>query len=101
MIKQKINKLKPLKNLFWSVNYRDLNLEEDKHFIIHQVLALGSWQQIKYLFSLYGFKEIRKEFLKPSLGLYDPGVLKLCAYLLDVKKLDKRKYIKNIYEPVL
>lgn len=93
------NKLSPLKNLFWFSDIRKMNLEENKNLIIHQTLALGDWEQSKYLFKLYPKAVIRKEFLKPRKGLYDPRVLNLCKLILGIKKLNNQdKYIKKIYE---
>ncbi len=95
----KINKIdKSFKPLFWSYDFNKLDPNKDKHLIIHQVLALGSINNLKKLFKIYSKPEIKKEFLKPQPGLYSPPVLKFCQFLLDADKLDDKNNLKNIYD---
>lgn len=83
--------------LFWFLDYKKLDLEEDKHLIVHQVLSYGTMDDLRELFKIYGFKTVREEFKKPKPGLYQPSVLAFCQYILGVNKLDKQKYLKNVY----
>jgi len=39
-----------LQAVLWSVDIKDLNLEEDKIYIINQVLAYGGVEELKWLF---------------------------------------------------
>ena len=45
--------------VFWSRDIQNLDLQKDKDYIIHQILAFGSLEQIKWLKSSYGKDEIR------------------------------------------
>lgn len=56
--------------LLWSVPVKDLDKEEDKSYIIHQVLSYGSLKQIKRLFDLYSLREIQEVFLKSPRKVY-------------------------------
>jgi len=85
--------------LFWFLDCKELDLKKDKHLIIHQVLSYGTMDDLRELFKLYSFKTVQKEFKKPKAGLYQPNVLAFCQYILKVKKLNKQKYLKNIYAP--
>jgi len=83
--------------LFWFLDYKKLDPGEDKHLIIHQVLSYGTMDDLRELLKIYGFKTVRNEFKKPKAGLYQPKILAFCQYILGVKKLDKQKYLKNVY----
>jgi len=87
-------------HLFWFLDVKKLNEDEDKNLIIHQVLAYGTMGEIKKLIKIYGKETVRKEFLKPKPGLYYPNILELICFILDVEKLDKRKYLRNIHGPL-
>ncbi len=86
-----------LNKLFWSQDPKKLDKTKDKHLIIHQVLAYGSMQDIKYLFKIYSRETVKKVFLKGKKGLYDPKVAALIKCLLSIRKLDYSKYVKKIY----
>lgn len=85
--------------LFWFLDYRKLDLDKDRHLIVHQVLSLGTLNDLKQLLRLYGPSAVRKEFKKPKSGLYQPNILAFCQFILKVKKLNKQRYLKNIYAP--
>lgn len=86
------------KGLFWDVHFRKLDLRRDRHFIIHRILAYGTMDDLRALLKIYGKKIVRKEFLKPQSGLYYPNILELCLHLFEIKKVNEKKYLKNIYE---
>lgn len=88
---------KSFASYFWFVDHKKLNLEKDKHLIVHQVLSYGTMDDLRKLLKIYGLTVVQKEFKKPKAGLYQPNVLAFCQYILGVKKLDKQKYLKNIY----
>lgn len=91
-------KLQFLDKLFWFLKNKanNLDVEKDRHFIIHQALALGTMNDVRKIFQLYGKDVARSEFQKPAKGLYQPAVLELFQYLLRVK-VDKSQYIKAIH----
>ncbi len=85
-----------LNKLFWFSDVKSLDKEKDKYFIVHQVLCFGSLEDIQYLFKLYPKSVIKKCFLKPKKGIYDPRVVALIKEMLNIKYLDFRKYVKNV-----
>jgi len=91
-------RLKSISKLFWFLKNKagNLDVEKDKNMIIHQALALGSMDDARKMFEIYGKDEVRKEFQKPVKGLYHPAVLELFQYLLGIR-VDKSQYIKDIY----
>ena len=93
MFKLGVNKL------FWFLRKdRDfLDLDKDRHLIIHQTLALGSMADVQRLFKEYGKATIQQEFEKPISGIYAPAVLHFFEYILGVKIKNREQYIKNIY----
>ena len=97
-----MNKLvKQFEGLFWFADLDKLSIIKDKNVIIHQVLAYGTLADFKKLVKLYGLKTVRQEFLKPQPGLYYPAILNFCQYLLGVKKVNKERYLKNVYGNLL
>ena len=83
-----------LRKLLWFQKTADP--VRDKHQLIHQTLALGDLEDWRHLFKLYSLAEIKKEFLKPASGLYDPAVLRLAQTMLGIKKLPVRFYVKAL-----
>ena len=90
--------LETIGRLFWFLKNRaeGLDMEKDRNMIIHQALALGSMDDVRKIFEVYGEDTTRKEFQKPVKGLYHPAVLELFQYLLKTN-VDKSQYIKNIH----
>ena len=75
---------------------QNLDVDRDRHMIIHQTLALGSMDDVRKVFDIYGKDTARREFQKPVKGLYQPAVLEFFQYLLKTN-VDKSQYIKNIH----
>lgn len=101
-MKNKKSYLKKLKKLFWSVDFKKLDLEKDKVYIINQTLAFGSLDDIRLLLKLYPPEEVRQVFLKRPKPLYSPpGLNFIQKYILQIKdaKLSQKRYVKNIYGP--
>ncbi len=86
-----------LKRLFWSLDDKGVDFEKDKNYVIHHTLALGTMDDVRTLFKLYGKETVRREFKKPMPGLYHPNVFNLFKHVLKVKHLDKNRYLKNIH----
>lgn len=85
-----------LNQLFWFTDAKKLDVQNDKHLIIHHVLSYGSLEDIRYLFMLYPKSVIKKTFVKPKKGIYDPRALAFVKALLNIRTLDFSKYIKNV-----
>lgn len=85
--------------ILWSTNIKNLDLEKDKNYIIHQVLSYGNLQQIKWLFKTYSREEILKIFIESPTPIYTKPIfyfVKNFILGLKDKKLNEKKYIKNI-----
>lgn len=84
--------------LFWFLRKGGdvLDLDKDRHLIIHQTLALGSMGDVQKLFKEYGRDAIQQEFEKPISGIYTPAVLHFFEYILGVKIKNREQYIKKI-----
>jgi len=84
-----------LRPYLWSVKIEDLDLEKDKIYIIHQILAFGNLKALKWLFETYSLKEIKKIFLSHPLRVYrEPTFLFVKEILLEIKeKKDIKKYV--------
>ena len=61
---------KSLQGILWSVNVARLDLERDKNYIIHQVLAYGNLEQIRWLFQVYGRQGVKDVFMKDMLSTF-------------------------------
>ena len=86
-----------LQAVLWSKNIAKLDLEADKNYIIHQVLAYGTWDHQKWLFSVYKFNELREVFQKyPQKDYSEKSFNFAKKILLELpKSIDKRKYVKT------
>ena len=96
--------IKKLKKLFWSTDFKKLDIGKDKNYIIHQTLAFGTLEEIKLLFNIYSSKEIHKVFLKQPQPLYSPqGLNFIQNYILQIKNimLPKERYVKNVFGPII
>jgi hypothetical protein len=99
------NKLKKLKHLFWFADLNKLDFKKNRNLVVHQVLAYGTMDDIRLLFGIYPKSEIKKEFLDPKKGkgLYNPAIFELCKLLVGIEEtdyLDRKKYIKKVYEDI-
>jgi len=96
-MKRKNNKLpKKLQSILWSVKIEDLDLQEDKVYIIHQILSFGNFKQLKWLLNNYSLSEIRKVFLENPIRIYRlPSFNFIKDILLKIKdkKINEKKYV--------
>lgn len=95
---KKIEIPKSLQGILWSKNIKDLDLEKDKVYIIHQVLSYGTLKQIKWLFKTYGLKKIQEVFSKYPKKIYIPSVFNFVKnFILNLKKkkLSLKNYVKT------
>lgn len=89
---------KNLQGILWSRNVTSLDTKKDKNYIIHQVLAYGTWEHLKWLFKTYKKGEIRKVFKKyPSKDYTDKTFQFVKNILLDMKKgeVAEKLYVKT------
>ncbi|AKM82812.1 hypothetical protein A2422_02485 [Candidatus Woesebacteria bacterium RIFOXYC1_FULL_31_51] len=93
MIKIPLN----LQSILWSKDIKNLDLQKDKIYIIHQILAYGTWDNIKWLFNTYDTLIIKKIFsLKPEKDYSEKSYNFAKNILLEINNnLDKTKYVKT------
>ena len=93
------NKLpKFLQSVLWSYNLKEIELEKDKEIIISQVLNYGHWKELKWLYSVYSEKDIKKVVRHPRRGLWFEKVLNFWELMLEIRlpKKIKQKAIFHI-----
>jgi hypothetical protein len=88
-----------LKGIMWSKNIDDVDLEEDKIYIIHQVLSFGDIEEIRWLFKNYTLDEIKMVFINIPKRIYTrPVFLFVKEYILKINTgLDEKNYVKSFF----
>ncbi|MEK9143151.1 MAG: hypothetical protein AAB481_00790 [Patescibacteria group bacterium] len=66
-----------------SAAVEDLDLEKNKAYVVHQVLALGTWEQIRWLLNYYGVDMVREVFQKQPMKLYSPAAFHFTQLILN------------------
>lgn len=88
-----------LQGVLWSTKIDDLNLDEDKVYIINQVLSYGTLLLMRWLFRAYPKETIRRVFLHHPIKDYFPSRFNLVKnFLLELenKDLNPKNYVKNL-----
>ena len=96
---KKVNLPNFLQPFLWSVKISELDLEKNKVYIIHQILAFGNIESIKWLFRTYSSKEIKRVFLNHSCKIYrDSAFNFITKILLGINKnLNVKKYVVDSF----
>ena len=87
-----------LQAVLWSVDINELNLEEDKIYIINQVLAYGGMEELKWLFGTYSLKTTKAVFLNHPIKTYRAPTFNFVKEILldlDTMNLPKERYVIN------
>ena len=86
--------------ILWLVNVKNLDLEKNKVYIIHQILMYGDLKEIAWLFKVYSKKEVKKVFEEAPMKIYSPqGFHFIKNIILGLKKkpLSPKKYVTALY----
>lgn len=85
---------KQLQSVLWSVDTNSLDLEKDREYIIHQILAYGTWENIAWLLHTYGKDQVKEVFIRhPAKDYYPSGFKFVSQIVLDVgDEVDFQKY---------
>lgn len=89
---------KQLQPFLWSVKIEDLDLEEDKVYIINQILAYGGLEEWKWLLKAYSVKSIKDVFVNHPIKTYRAPSFNLVKnFFLDLKNtpLVEERYVVN------
>jgi|SRR3989338_1632720 len=92
-----------MQGILWSADVKKLDLKRDRVYIIHQVLAYGSFADIRWLINNYSRGEIKEVFLDHPIKMYSQKVFYFIKnFLLDLKQveLDEDRYTTSISGPV-
>lgn len=86
-----------LQSILWSVKLKDLDLKEDKQYIINQILAYGGVKELRWLFETYQESTIRDVFLRQPIKTYRAPTFNFVKeILLEIEKeLPEEKYVIN------
>lgn len=88
-----------LQPTLWSVKVEHLDLDEDKAYIINQILVYGGLKELKWLFRTYPKKTIQDVFINHPIKIYTPQAFNFAKeILLNIKNqnLKPEKYDRNL-----
>lgn len=101
LISKKPNKIpKGFQGILWSINVKNLDLEKDKAYIIHQVLMFGDLNEIAWLLKVYSKEKIKAVFEKAPMKIYSPqgfNFIKNIILGLRKKQIPSEKYVTTLY----
>lgn len=89
-----------LQGILWSKNIDKLDLDQDKSYIIHQVLRFGSLQDIHWLFTIYPPQTVKQEFIRHPQPIYSKSSLNFIKNtVLDLtnQRIDESRYLQSLY----
>lgn len=88
-----------LQGVLWLSDVSKLDVENDKIYIIHHILAHGGMEEIWWVMRTYPMETIKKIFQASPYKEYRAARFNFIKnYLLDLQKipLDERHYVTNI-----
>ncbi|KKQ37425.1 MAG: hypothetical protein US54_C0035G0007 [Candidatus Roizmanbacteria bacterium GW2011_GWA2_37_7] len=98
MTTQKRHPPKRLQGILWSHDVKDLNIEEDKYYIIHQILRYGTVEELNWLFQTYAEHTIQDIFTNHPAKIYSPSSFHFIKqYVLPLSEIDlvTNRYVEN------
>lgn len=84
--------------LLWSRPIGKLDLQKDRVYIVHQILAFGSLEDVRILFQLYSKEEVRDIFTNYPKQVYRAFVFSFVKnFILDLRynSLNSQKYVRT------
>ena len=88
-----------MQGTLWSAPISSLDIEDNRVYIIHQVLAFGILEDVRWLFQTYSKKSIRKTFLESPVKTYTRAAFNFSKLLLDVNDTDCQKDLYDRLAP--
>lgn len=89
---------KNLQGILWSRDINNLDLQKDKNYIVHQILAYGGWKHLMWLFDIYTPRVIKDVFINHPAKDYTERTFNLIQKIIleiPIKSVDKRYYVKT------
>jgi len=78
------------KKYFWDIDFRALDPEKHKRFIIGRMLERGNWPEFKSILEYYGQEQVKNILL--NLRYMDKKSLRFCSFYFRIPKEDFRCY---------
>ena len=82
------------KELFWDIDFDNLNIEKHKRLIIERVITLGELDEFHYILMIYG-KHVIKQIIM-ELGYLDPKTMNFVTTYFGMSKKQLRCYTKKL-----
>ncbi len=79
------------KELFWDVDFENINWEQNAPFVIERVLSEGKWENFKAILKYYGASRIKGIIVK--LRYIENRTLHFCSVYFDIPLTEFRCYI--------
>ena len=90
-----MNHLSIVQAVAWSKN--NPNTEKDRAYIINQILAYGTIEELRWLYKTYSKKTLKDVFLNQPIKQYTPASINFARLLLDiVNPIDLHRYDKTL-----
>ena len=87
---------KSIQSAVWSVDTAKLDIQKNKSFIIHQILAYGTWEQLQWLTRTYSKEEITDTFLHSPEKNYTQAAFHFVTDILlkiNSSSVDQSRYV--------
>jgi len=81
------------RELFWDIDFANLNLEKHKRLIIERVITLGNLEEFRQLLVIYKTEIIRQTIME--LGYLDPKTMNFVISYFEIDKNQLRCYTKK------
>jgi len=81
------------RELFWDIDFANLNLEKHKRLIIERVITLGNLEEFRQLLVIYKAEIIRQTIME--LGYLDPKTMNFVISFFEIDKNQLRCYTKK------
>jgi len=81
------------RELFWDIDFANLNLEKHKRLIIERVITLGNLEEFRQLLVIYKTEIIRQTIME--LGYLDPKTMNFVISFFEIDKNQLRCYTKK------
>jgi len=79
--------------LFWDVDFSNLDAGKNKRLIIDRVLSLGTLKEFKAILGVYG-KDVIKDEVQ-SIGYFDVKTLEFIVSFFGIEKQNMKCYIEK------
>ena len=78
---------------FWNADYKKLDIEKDKNYIISRVINGGLEKDIHTLFKIYGYETMKEEIIRIS--YMSKKTLNYWSIIFNVKKENFKAFSKR------